>query len=176
MTRHRLQITADACVPGWIASGYNRAMAVLARPTLINRLRAALYVWRGRMHRHFGNQSGDRREYQAAVDDFSKAIALHPIDVSALYSRGVLYWRELENYYRAVKDLTRVIELAPHWYEAWFNRALAHQLRNEIPEAIADYEHYLSLPGKPQWRTSAETQLSMLKALEAEKAARKTQM
>ena len=156
-----------------IASVYNRGMAAVARPTLINRLRAALYMWRGRMHRHFGNVSGDRREYQSAVDDFSKAIDLYPIDVPALYSRGVLYWRELENYYRAVKDLTRVIELAPHWYEAWFNRALAHQLRNEIPEAIADYEHYLSLPGKPQWRISAETQLAMLKEVEAEKAARK---
>ena len=148
-------------------------MAVTARPTPLNRLRAALYAWRGRMHRHFGNLSGDRREYQSAVDDFSKALDLHPIYVTALYSRGVLYWRELENYYRAVKDLTRVIELAPDWYEAWFNRALAHQLRNEIPEAIADYEHYLSLPGKPHWRHSAETQLETLKAIEAEKAAHK---
>ena len=152
---------------------YNRLMAVTARLTFINRLRAALYVSRGRMHRHFGNVSGDRREYQSAVDDFSRAIDLHPIYVSALYSRGVLYWRELGNYYRAVKDLTRVIELAPHWYEAWFNRALAHQLRNEIPEAIADYEHYLTLPGKPHWRVSAQTQLEMLKEVEAEKAARK---
>ena len=70
------------------------------------------------------------------MNDFSKAIDLHPIYVSALYSRGVLYWRELENYYRSVKDLTRVIELAPQWHEAWFNRALAHQLRNEIPERL----------------------------------------
>ena len=150
-------------------------MAAAARPNPINRVRAAWYFWRGRMHRHFGNLSGDRREYQAAVDDFSKAIDLHPYHVPAIYSRGVLYWRELENYYRSVKDLTRVIELAPQWHEAWFNRALAHQLRNEIPEAMADYEHYLTLPGKPQWRVSAETQLEMIKAIEVEKAARKAQ-
>lgn len=132
--------------------------------------RAALYFWRGNLHRHFGNLSGDRREYQAAVDDFSKAIELHAIFVPALYNRGVLYWRELANYYRAVKDLTRVIELAPQRYEAWFNRALAHQMRGEIPEAIADYEHYLSLPGQPKWRISAQTQLEMIKSVEAEKA------
>lgn len=155
-------------------SAYNRGMAVTTHPNPIDRLRAALYCWRARFHRHFGNLSGDRREYQAAVDDFSKAIDLHPIYVSALYSRGVLYWRELENYYRAVKDLTRVIELAPHWHEAWFNRALAHQLRNEIPEAMADYEHYLTLPGKPKWRVSAQIQLETLKAVELEKTARKT--
>ncbi|HTP10177.1 MAG TPA: tetratricopeptide repeat protein [Anaerolineae bacterium] len=148
-------------------------MPAATRPNLFYRLRAALYFGRGRFHRHFGNLSGDRREYQMAVNDFSKAIDLHPSYVPALYSRGVLYWRELENYYRAVKDLTRVIELAPHWYEAWFNRALAHQLRNEIPEAIADYEHYLTLPGKPKWRVSAQTQLEMIKEVEGEKAARK---
>lgn len=136
-------------------------------------LRANGFYWRGRFHRHWGNLSGDRREYQMAVDDFSRALDLQPDHVSALYSRGVLYWRELENYYRAVKDLTRVIELAPHWHEAWFNRALAHQLRNEIPEAIADYEHYLTLPGNPKWRISAETQLDMLKILGAARAARR---
>jgi len=82
------------------------------------------------------------------VDDYSQALKLHAVYIPALYSRGGLYWRELANYYRAVKDLTRVIELAPHWHEAWFNRALAHPLRGEIPDAIADYERYLTLPGK----------------------------
>ena len=76
-------------------------MSALPRHPL-SRLRAALYFWRGNVHRHFGNLSGEQREYQAAVDDFSKAIDLNPNCVSVLYSRGVLYWRELENYYRAV--------------------------------------------------------------------------
>src|SRR5512143_3969320 len=89
-----LSCMPDASISDLIAPVYNRLMAAPARPILVNRLRAALYVWRGRMHRHFGNLSGDRREYQAAVDDFSKAIDLRPIDVPALYSRGVLYWRE----------------------------------------------------------------------------------
>ena len=83
------------------------------------RLHAAFYFWRGRFHRHFGNLSGDRREYQSAVDDFSKAIDLHPVYVPALYSRGVLYWRELENYYRAVKDLTRVMGRLKAVYRSW---------------------------------------------------------
>ncbi len=148
-------------------------MAASIHVNPIKHLRAALYFWRGSFHRHFGNLSGEQRDYQAAVDDFSKAIELHPAYVLALYSRGVLYWRELANYYRAVKDLTRVIELAPHWHEAWFNRALAHQLRGEIPEAIADYEHYLTLPGKSKWRISAQTQLDMIKAVEVEKARRR---
>lgn len=147
-------------------------MAATARPSPLIRLRAALYFWRGRFHRHFGNLSGDRREYQFAVDDFSKAIDLHPAYVSAFYSRGVLYWRELENYYRAVKDMTRVLELEPQWHDAWFNRALAHQLRGENAEAIADYEHYLSLSDQLKYYDSAQTQLDWIKLIEAQKATR----
>ncbi len=142
-------------------------------PTPFTRLRAGLYYWRGRMHRHWGNLSGDRREYQAAVDDFSKALDLHPDHVAACYSRGVLYWRELQNYYRAVKDMTRVIELAPQWHDAWFNRALAHQLRGEMSEAIADYEHYLALPGQMKYHASAQTQLDWVKTVELHKTSRR---
>ncbi len=145
----------------------------MSGPNLFTRMRAGAYYWRGRMHRHWGNLSGDRREYQAAVDDFSKALNLHPAHVAACYSRGILYWRELQNYYRAVKDLTRVIELAPHWHEAWFNRAMAHQLRNELSEATADYEYYLALPGPLKYGTSAQIQLDWVKMLAAQKAARK---
>lgn len=135
----------------------------------LHRLRASLYFWRGNLHRHFGNLSSDRREYQAAVDDFSQAINLYPAYVSAYYSRGILYWRELQNFYRAVRDMTRVIELAPYWHEAWFNRAIAHQLRGEIPEAIADFEQYLTLAGNTKWRSSAENQLEMIRAVAAER-------
>ncbi len=149
-------------------------MTAAIGPPLIRRLRASFYYSRGRMHRHWGNLGGDRREYQAAVDDFSQALELQPDHVAACYSRGVLYWRELQNYYRAVKDLTRVLELAPTWNEAWFNRALAHQLRNEFPEAIADYEHYLALPGQMKYFASAQTQLEWVRLVEAQKTSLKS--
>ena len=67
-----------------------------------------------------------------------------------------------------------VIELAPHWHEAWFNRAMAHQLRNEFPEAIADYEHYLALPGQLKFHSSAQTQLEWIKLIQAQKTSRKS--
>jgi len=138
----------------------------------LTRLRAKIYYWRGNMHRHWGNLNGDVREYQSAVDNFGRALNLHPAYAAACFNRGVLYWRELQNYYRAVKDLTRVIDLAPHWPDAWYNRAMAHQLRNEWPEAIADYEHYLTLPGPLKYDTSAQLQMEWVKLLAAKKAAR----
>jgi tetratricopeptide (TPR) repeat protein len=127
---------------------------------------------RGSFHRHFGNLSGERREYQWAVDRFTRAIELDPGFVAAHYSRGVLYWRELENWYRAIHDLTRVIEIAPHWHEAWLNRAIAYQRRGDFEAAIADLEHYLTIAKDPGWRSNAESQLALIKAVATEKNAK----
>ena len=133
---------------------------------------AQFYYWRGNLHRHFGNISGERREYEWAVNDFSRAIDLRPGFVSAHYDRGVLYWRELENFYRAIRDMTRVIELAPGRREAWFNRAIAYHLRGDSPQAISDLEYYLAVAQDSTWRANAESQLVMIKALATEKQER----
>ncbi|HZY42443.1 MAG TPA: hypothetical protein VFF59_10650 [Anaerolineae bacterium] len=67
------------------------------RSSLVHRLHARLYFWRGLVHRHYGNLSGERREYQWAVGDFSRAIELKPDDVAAHYRRGVLRWKRGAN-------------------------------------------------------------------------------
>jgi tetratricopeptide (TPR) repeat protein len=136
------------------------------RPPWLKRLLARVYFVRG-------NVSGDRREYQLAVDDFSRALELQPDFVLAHYSRGVLYWRELENWHRAIRDLTRVIELAPKWHEAWLNRAIAYQHRGDLAEAVADLEHYLTVAQDAGWRANAESQLALIKSLAVEKAERR---
>ena len=138
-------------------------------PRWLQRLRAQFYYLRGNYHRHFGNISGDQREYQWAVDNFTRAIELHPKFVSAYFNRGVLYWRELANFHRAVQDMTRVLELAPGWDEAWFNRAIAHHMRGEIPQAIEDLEHYINITNDVGWRANAQNQLELIKAVAAEK-------
>jgi tetratricopeptide (TPR) repeat protein len=138
-------------------------------PRWLQRVAAQFYYLRGNFHRHFGNTSGDRREYQWAVDNFTRAIELHPNFVSAHFNRGVLYWRELANFYRAVQDMTRVLELAPGRDEAWFNRAIAHHMRGEIPQAIEDLEHYINITHDVGWRTNAQNQLELIKAVAAER-------
>ncbi len=134
---------------------------------------ARLYFLRGNFHRNFGNMSGDRREYEAAVDDFSRAIELDPAFVAATYNRGVLYWRELQNWHRAIRDLTRVIELTPDRLEAWLNRAIAYHQRGDLAAAIADLEHYLTIAVDPGWRANAERQLELIRAVAEEKERRR---
>jgi tetratricopeptide (TPR) repeat protein len=126
---------------------------------------------RGLTYRYWGNWLHSPQDHQRAVNDFGRAVELNPYFVEAYYNRGILYWRELRNAYRAIRDLTRVMELSPEWAEAWFNRAQAHQMRGDYDLAIADLEHYLLKGQDSGWRASAETQLALLRELQAEKLA-----
>ncbi|HZY42444.1 MAG TPA: tetratricopeptide repeat protein [Anaerolineae bacterium] len=65
-----------------------------------------------------------------------------------------------------------MIELAPHWAEAWLNRAIAQQRRGDLTAASVDLEHYLTMATDPGWRATAGHQLMLIKAVNVEQAAR----
>lgn len=113
-------------------------------------------------HRHFGNEYGNRQEYQVAVNNYSRAIARDPQYAQPYYSRGVLYYRELGEYESAVQDLTRAIELRPSWGRAYFNRGLAYKMLGEFDRAIADLERYLEIGQREFWLEAARRQLAEL--------------
>ncbi len=114
-------------------------------------------------HRHFGNQYSKRREYQAAVGNYTRAIILDPAYTEAYFSRGVLLWREFGDYQRAIEDLTRVLELDPSRAEAYLNRALAYKMRQEYDEAITDFERYQQVGTDGFWLEAARKQLDELR-------------
>jgi tetratricopeptide (TPR) repeat protein len=114
-------------------------------------------------HRHFGNQYCNRREYQAAVGNYTRALRLDPRYTEALYSRGVLYWREMGRYESAIEDLSRVLELDPSRAEAYLNRALAYKMRLEYSQALADFERYLKEGQDNYWLEAARRQVAELR-------------
>ncbi len=115
-------------------------------------------------HRHMGNLYANAQEHRAAVGNYSRAIRLDPAYSQALFSRGLVYWRELRNYDGAIEDLTRVLELDPGWAEAYFNRAIAYRMSGEWDKAITDLECYLAEGSDPFWLESAARQLAELRA------------
>jgi tetratricopeptide (TPR) repeat protein len=123
-----------------------------------------LYVRLADAHRHMGNLYANAQEHRAAVGNYTRAIRLDPTYSQALFSRGLIYWRELGNYDGAVEDLTRVLELDPRWAEAYFNRAIAYRMRGEADAAITDLESYLAEGSDPFWLESAARQLEELRA------------
>jgi tetratricopeptide (TPR) repeat protein len=114
-------------------------------------------------HRHFGNQYSNRREYQAAVGNYTRALRFDPSYTEALYSRGVLYWREMGRYESAIEDLSQVLELDPSWAEAYLNRGLAYKMRLEYGQALADFERYLEEGQDDYWLEAARRQVAELR-------------
>ncbi len=111
-------------------------------------------------HRHFGNEYGNRREYGAAVGNYTRAVRFDPAYAQPYYSRGVLYWREFGRYDLAIDDLTRALELDPSWTTAYFNRGMAYKMLRQYDRALADFEQYLAEGADEFWLEAARRQLA----------------
>ena len=130
---------------------------------LWQRIFSRVYHARGVMHRYWGNRLVNRGQYAQAVADFSRAVALDPDFVQALYDRAILYWREFSQAERADRDFTQVITLDPERSDAWFNRALARQNLSDVAGATADFQHYLRIGKDPMWLEISRRQLALLR-------------
>jgi tetratricopeptide (TPR) repeat protein len=117
----------------------------------------------GDAHRHFGNLHGNRDDHWSAIGNYTRAVILDPNYAEVYYSRGVLYWREIGEYSRAIQDLTRALELEPTRTRAYFDRGLAYKLHNEPALASADFEHYLAQGDEDFWLEAARRQLAELR-------------
>jgi tetratricopeptide (TPR) repeat protein len=116
----------------------------------------------GLVHRYVGNAQGDRWEYEAAIEAFTRAVDYNPNLARVYLDRGILYWREIDHPRKAIHDLTLAFNLDPSLSEAQFNRAIAHQQLREYAEAIADYRAYLAVGAHPFWREHAESMIREL--------------
>lgn len=125
---------------------------------------ARWYHLRGAAHRHLGNARGDVWEHWAAVEDFTRALALDPTFGQAYLDRAILYWRELAEPQRAIDDSTAALAVAPTLHEALFNRGIAYQQLGDFAAAVADYRAYLVVGTHAYWRDYAERMLVELVA------------
>ncbi len=124
---------------------------------------ARWHYYRATFRRHLGNAYNLRREHEAAVEGFTRALHSDPEYAQAYLARGILYWREMGHPRQAVIDLTTAYTLAPHLIEARLNRGVAHQQLHEYPQAIADFEAYLNTGTDPQHREYAQTMIEELR-------------
>jgi len=131
---------------------------------VLTRLRARYHYWLGLAQRSRGNRSGDLAAYEDAIAELTQALMLDPALVSAYFARGQVYWRELSDYGRAVRDFGEALTLNPNHAGAVLNRGLASvygQLRTPA-ERIADFERYLELGTNGYWRSEAHNQIKRI--------------
>jgi tetratricopeptide (TPR) repeat protein len=134
--------------------------------------RRAVAWWltlRAASYRHFGNLYGDRDAYDSAIGDLTYAIHLDPGRVEAYVMRGTLYWRELNEPARAVRDFDLALRLDATRWDALLNRGLAYQVAGDWERALADLRRYVTDAPGGSWKITAENLCQHLEHLLTER-------
>jgi tetratricopeptide (TPR) repeat protein len=83
-------------------------------------------------------------EYDKAIVQYTRAIAVEPGLVEAWHNRGNC-WLEKENCDKAIADYTKVIELNPNISLTYFNRGFSWEIKQDYDRAIADFTRAVQL-------------------------------
>jgi len=81
-------------------------------------------------------------QYDLAIEELAKAIALAPNFVQAYETRGYAYARQ-GDYERAIRDLDRAIEIMPDYARAYLLRGCIYCQRQEFARGLQDYNQAL---------------------------------
>ena len=86
----------------------------------------------------------NKREYDKAIERYSKSIDLNPQLYVAYTHRSVAYWH-LGNYNRTIQDSTRAIELEPSFARAYQSRGAAYWHQGNYNRATQDFNKAVEL-------------------------------
>ena len=104
----------------------------------------------------------EQGDYHSAIEEFTRAIELDPMNATYYGSRARAHIRT-EKFYKAINDYTEALALEPDNAEFYLGRAVAYMYRGVPPAAIRDLEKVLELaPDHPQ-RSEVEEQLEILR-------------
>jgi lipoprotein NlpI len=93
------------------------------------------------------------REYERAIRDFDRALALEPGLVVAWRQRALAY-RSKGDYERALADFEQAILLAPSDARLYTDRGVAYELLGDYPNAIRDFNRAIAF--KPNHASAIE--------------------
>lgn len=91
-----------------------------------------------------GNRHTDRRQYTAAIADYTIAIQLKSNSAVYYRNRGSAFVNK-GDYTTALADLQRALELKPDYDRAWFWKGVAHERRKEYDDAMTAYTRAIQL-------------------------------
>ena len=107
-------------------------------------------------------------QYEAAIDDYNRAIRLKPDNAGAYMNRGTVK-SELGQYEAAIDDYNQAIRIKPDFVKAYMNRGVAKKKIGVIEEAKADFQIALELAestGYEILKSDIKQQLQELNSLE----------
>lgn len=129
---------------------------------MLGYLRAAIYYRLGLWARYVGLRTSERRHFRQAEAHFSRALRAAPDHWQARQARGVLRWRELDDFNGAIQDFTAVLAVRPHHQLALFCRSMAHWRGGNYLAAIDDLEKVIQIDAATRTTQDALAQLQAL--------------
>lgn len=80
----------------------------------------------------------DKKEYQPAVEHYSRAIEMSPFEASHYFNRGIARYKT-GKYKEAISDFDNALLLDPRLVESYGYRGLCRERMGEYLEALKDY-------------------------------------
>jgi serine/threonine protein kinase len=78
-----------------------------------------------------------QRDYDCAIENYTKAIKLNPKSANAYNNRGLSYLNK-NDYFKATADFNKAIEINPNNILFYQNRLLAYEKTNDVAQAELD--------------------------------------
>ncbi len=86
----------------------------------------------------------EKGEYDMAIADYNKAVAISPRYIEAYYNRAKVY-NATKQYELAISDYSKAIEINPKLTEAYINRGSIYKTTGQYALAISDYDKAIEL-------------------------------
>lgn len=91
-----------------------------------------------------GNERKNRKQHEAAVALYEKAIEIKPNYAKAWFNRGIAL-KYMEQYEDAIASYYQAIQIKPHYFEAWLHQGIALYELKQYEAAITAYEKVIEI-------------------------------
>lgn len=92
--------------------------------------------------RYMGNEAMKSKDYDDAVEHYSKSLELFP-EEAATYSNRAMAFLQMKQYGKAIEDANKCLAIQPDYLKAFHRRGKAYQATNKYELAIKDYQYIL---------------------------------
>jgi protein O-mannosyl-transferase len=83
-------------------------------------------------------------EFDKAMEDYSRAIAIDPRFETPRNGRGSIYFKQGQ-WQQAINDFSTAIEISPRFADAWSNRSAAYEKTGQWDKALSDINKAIGL-------------------------------